>query len=446
MVRTVGRAIIFGTPSLYKGCGAPPWSVSSLSRSSYPRPTRRMRAPPPVPTRRPRRTSSPHFAGRRSPCPAIRRSSPAVASASTPAAPAESLATPAFAAHRPMRFLGTTADLGMELNVRFELKADRFQNLKCTPIEQQQAISGCRVGFPTISPVPQYAIRTAGGVGQRLHVNVDFDSQREFDANNNLRVWYEGLEDDILKRVEAGNVTFRAPRSRFISAAIPANNFGVQAVAQLGNLELSGIYAQQKGNVIKDRVYDVGATTTQPLDRVARDLDYEQGRFFFAVDPALVPGYPAVDVLAINSPSLPDSLRVGSLHVYRVRALSPLSNSNQNIGGVRAVACPPGARAVDCGTQRAGPFQWEVLQEGKDYYVDPSGAWFTLASRLDQSDYLAVSYIPAGQTSCGAGRRCIGTFPVAANPDTAAAPDTLRLVYDPKPAVTAAPPTVRFEI
>ncbi|HXL11564.1 MAG TPA: hypothetical protein VN955_09220, partial [Gemmatimonadales bacterium] len=200
----------------------------------------------------------------------------------TPAAPAESLATPAFAAHRPMRFLGTTADLGMELNVRFELKADRFQNLKCTPIEQQQAISGCRVGFPTISPVPQYAIRTAGVVGQRLHVNVDFDSQREFDANNNLRVWYEGLEDDVLKRVEAGNVTFRAPRSRFISAAIPANNFGVQAVAQLGNLELSGIYAQQKGNVIKDRVYDVGATTTQPLDRVARDLDYEQGRFFFA--------------------------------------------------------------------------------------------------------------------------------------------------------------------
>src|SRR5205823_12028537 len=134
--------------------------------------------------------------------PSLKLAAAGPAATPTPAAPAESLATPAFAAHRPMRFLGTTADLGMELNVRFELKADRFQNLKCTPIEQQQAISGCRVGFPTISPVPQYAIRTAGVVGQRLHVNVDFDSQREFDANNNLRVWYEGLEDDVLKRVE----------------------------------------------------------------------------------------------------------------------------------------------------------------------------------------------------------------------------------------------------
>ncbi|PYP71608.1 MAG: cell surface protein SprA, partial [Gemmatimonadetes bacterium] len=338
----------------------------------------------------------------------------------------------------------------MDLTVRFELKADRFRNLTCTSIDRQQAISGCRGGFPTVSPVSQYAVRTGGVVGQRLHVDVDFDSRREFDANNNLKIWYQGLEDDVLKRVEAGNVTFRAPPSRFITAAIPANNFGVQAAAQLGSLELTGIYAQQRGNVIKDRVYDVGATTTQPIDRVARDLDYEAGRFFFAVDPALIPGYPAVDVLAINSPSLPDSLRVGSLHVYRVRALSPLSNSNQNIGGVRAVACGPSPRrSVDCGAQRAGPFQWEILQEGRDYYVDPSGSWFALATRLDQSDYLAVSYVPAGQTGCvspsaGAGR-CVGTFPVAAHPDTSLV-DTLRLVYDPKPGVTAGSPSFRFEI
>src|SRR2546422_4096511 len=69
----------------------------------------------------------------------------------------------------------------------FRSKADRFQNLKCTPFEQQQALSGCQARFPTISPVPQYSVRTAGIVGRRLHVNVDFDSQREFDANNNLR-------------------------------------------------------------------------------------------------------------------------------------------------------------------------------------------------------------------------------------------------------------------
>jgi len=329
----------------------------------------------------------------------------------------------------------------MELNLRLELKADQFRNLRCTSQELQLTLSGCSAGFPTITPNPQYAIRTAGIVGQRLHVDVDFDSQREFDANNNLHVWYEGLEDEFLRRVEAGNVTFQAPASRFITAAIPANNFGVQAIAQVGPVELRGILAQQKGNVVKDRFYSVGDVTSQPLDREARDLDYESGRFFFVIDPAALPGYPAIDILRLDQLPRPDSLTVGALRVYRRRAIAPTSSGNQNVGGVRAVACGPrtSGRAVDCSVQREGPFEWEILQEGKDYYVDPTGTWFALANRLDASDYLAASYITASGTDS------VGTLPVGASRDSAKA-DTLRLLYDPKPSVTASSPTFRFEI
>ncbi|HEV8265002.1 MAG TPA: cell surface protein SprA [Gemmatimonadales bacterium] len=372
---------------------------------------------------------------------------PALAPATGTAALAAAAPGPEAAAPAPPRpfqaagvtgLLGPYADLGMQLNLRFELKADQFRNLRCSSEERRFAISGCNAGFPTISPNPQYAIRTAGVVGQRLHINVDFDSQREFDANNNLQVWYEGLEDEILRRVEAGNVTFQAPPSRFISAAIPANNFGVQAIAQVGPLEFRGIFAQQKGNVVKDRFYTVGETTSQPIDREARDLDYEPGRFFFVIDPAALPGYPAVDILALDETPRPDALTVGNLHVYRRRAVATGSAGNQNAGGVRAVACGATAVPIDCPVQREGPFEWEILQEGKDYYVDASGTWFALANRLDQNDYLAVSYITAS------GADSIGTFPVAAKPDTLI--DTLRLVYDPKPGVTAASPSFRFEI
>jgi Motility related/secretion protein len=363
--------------------------------------------------------------------PALALVLPATSAPAAPAAPAPAVTSAQRA--------GPYADLGMQLNVRFELKADQFRNLRCTAPEQQLAISGCNAGFPTITPNPQYAIRTAGVVGQRLHINVDFDSQREFDANNNIQVWYEGLGSEFLRRVEAGNVTFQAPPSRFISAAIPANNFGVQAIGQVGPVEVRGIFAQQKGNVVKDRFYSVGEVTSQPLDREARDLDYEAGRFFFAVDPAELPGYPAVDILALAGTPLPAALTVGGLRVYRRRAVAPGSTSNQNAGGLRAVACGVGAGPVDCAVQREGPFEWEVLREGTDYYWDASGAWFALASRLDQNDYLAVSYIAAG------GADSIGTFPAVANPDTTVI-DTLRLVYDPKPGVTAASPSFRFEI
>src|SRR5207237_9598516 len=127
------------------------------------------------------------------------------------------------------------------------------------------------------------------------------------------------------------------------------------------------------------------------------------------------------------------------LRVSRGRARAATASGSQNGGGVRAVACGPGRKAIDCAIQREGPFDWETLQEGKDYYVDPSGTWFALANRLDQSDYLAVSYISASRLDS------VGTLPVDANPDTAAV-DTLRLVYDPKPGVTALSPSFRFEI
>ncbi len=359
----------------------------------------------------------------------------------TPAAPPEPPRRVVAGAGTDRSLFGPYADLGMRLNLRLELKADQFTNLNCSPTERLFAFSGCDPGFPTITPNPQYQILTSGVVGQRLHINVDFDSEREFDANNNLQVWYEGLEDEMLRRVEAGNVTFQAPPSRFISAAIPANNFGIQAIGQIGPLELRGIYAQQKGNVIRDRFYTIGEVTSQPLDQELRDLDYEVGRFFFAIDPAGLPGFPAIDILELVTTGVPDSLRVGSLRVYRVRAQSSTSIGNQNIGGVRAVACGAG---TGC-TQRAGPFQWEILVEGRDYYVDPTGAWFALTTRLAVDDYLGISYIPAGQAGCGAPRPCVGTFPTVANPDTAEL-DSLRLVYDPRPGVTAASPSFRFEI
>ena len=333
--------------------------------------------------------------------------------------------SPPFAAPSPPSAAASLADIGMNLNLRLELKADQFRNLRCTSQELQGTLSGCNSGFPTITPNPQYAIRTGGIVGQRLHVDVDFDSQREFDANNNLHVWYEGLEDEVLRRVEAGNVTFQAPPSRFITAQIPANNFGIQAIAQVGALELRGIVAQQKGNIVKDRFYTIGDVTSQPLDREARDLDYESGRFFFAIDPAALPGYPAIDVLQLDLVARPDSLTVGALRVYRRRAIAPSSNGNQNAGGMRAVACGPGplGKAIDCGVQREGPFEWEILQEGKDYYVDATGAWFALANRLDQTDYLAVSYITASRTDS------VGTFPVDARPDTSIVVEISDLSY-----------------
>jgi hypothetical protein len=306
------------------------------------------------------------------------------------------------------------ADLGLQLRARFEMKADQFRNRRCTAADLANPVSGCESGFPTPALDAQFNVRAGGIVGDRVHINVDYDSEREFSANNNINVYYQGLEDEILQRVEVGNVGFNAPASRFITASIPANSFGIQAEGQLGAFELRGILAQQKGSQLRSKVYTVGETTTLPVDRELRDLDYESGRFFFTVNPQLLPGYPDVDLLGVAADLVPASQRPVALRVYRLRAQSAQGATNPNLGGILAIA------DRDDSPQRVGPFPWELLVEGRDYFLDPSGLWFALASQVRDLDFLAVSYVTASGDT-------VGTFP-AVNRGL----DTLRLIYEPR--------------
>src|SRR6185503_18043659 len=137
----------------------------------------------------------------------------------------------------------------------------------CTAFDISSLTQGCRNGFPTPAIGQQFAVRAGGVVSQRVHVNVDYDTEREFSASNNINVFYQGLEDEILRRVDIGNVTFDAPRSRFITAAIPANSFGIQTLSQVGPLEIRTILAQQRGSSLRTRVFTIGDQSTQPVDR-----------------------------------------------------------------------------------------------------------------------------------------------------------------------------------
>ena len=137
---------------------------------------------------------------------------------------------------------------------------------------------------------------------------MDFDTERDYQRNNNVQVYYEGLQDEIVRRVDVGTVVFQPPPSRFITAAVPANNFGVNATFELGPVQLQTLAATQKGSVVAERTYTVGQTTSQAQDRQARDLDFESGRFFWVVDPDSLPGTPALDILKLDPDDAPAHL------------------------------------------------------------------------------------------------------------------------------------------
>ena len=324
---------------------------------------------------------------------------------------------------RPAGVLGLPskyADLQVDGQARLELRTDRIRNERCTPFALLDPASGCRGGFTAPRLDNQFNVLAGGVIGRRLHINVDYDSERDFQGKQNIQVYYQGLEDEIVQRLEVGTVTFQPPPSRFITAAVPANNFGVNATFQVGPFQFQTIAAQQKGSSVAERVFTVGDRISQPQDRQLRDLDFESGRFFWVLDPAIVPGYPALDILNLNPETVAQNDRPKEqLRVYRYRPALSQGGSNPNVGGINAIAI-----SAD-GAQRQTA-RWELLVQNQDYYLDQSGLWFVLGSKLDQRDFLAVSYL----TASGA---AVGTGPVSDTPTPPNQPpvDTLRLIVEP---------------
>jgi hypothetical protein len=320
------------------------------------------------------------------------------------------------------------ADLVIDGYARTEIRTERRRNLRCTPAQVLDLNSGCRGGFQAPRLDTYLAVRSTGLLGRRVHVNVDYDSERDFTARNDIQLYYEGLEDEVVRRVEVGTVTFRPPPSRFLTASIPSNNFGVNATFEVGPVTLQGIAATQKGSVVAERTYTVGGTTVQPQDRQVRDLDYESGRFFWIVEPDSLPGFPSLDILQLDRTNLPPSavINQGDVRVYRYRPAG--TGINPNLGGIHAWALSADGLGVVAG-------QWELLRRDLDYYGDPSGLWIALTARLDQNDYLAVSYLSlAGQ---------VGTRPAQDAGDQPIR-DTLRLIVEPR--VDASRSTFRHEM
>ncbi len=281
---------------------------------------------------------------------------------------------------------GPNSDLSVDVRTRIETKGERFRDERCNNGQLSGLLAtACQSPFTPVFGF-DFIMLSTGTVADRVHVNIDYDTQREFDASNAVNVYYEGKANDKLQRLEVGNVSFALPSTRFLSSGVPSGNYGLQAVAKLGRFRVQGIAAQQKGNIVQDRVFYVGDRTLQTADREIKDNEIEPRRFFFTVDPALFTGvYPNVDILnraqlASIASALSDTIRPRRIVLYRVQ----FGTQPQN---------PNGPRFRIIGDPGEGRQTYDVLREGVDYYLDPSQLWFALVRPLNQgNERLVVAY------------------------------------------------------
>lgn len=275
--------------------------------------------------------------------------------------------------------------LTVDLRARVEAKGERVRNERCVA-GQFGASFRCAGSFqPTFDF--EFNLRSLGTVGDRIFVDVDYDTQREFDASNRISLAYRGTPHHLVESLEVGNVSFAPPVSRFLTSGIPSNNYGVLASGSVGPVQFSAIAAQQKGNVVTDQLFTVGDRTRSTEERAIEDYQIEPRRFFFTVDPALFgSAYPNIDILdgprmQALAASIPDTLRPSRVFVYRLL----LGGQPRNPNG-------PQFRILGDPTSQRGQV-YELLREQVDYYMDPSQLWLALVTPLNQNtERLVVAY------------------------------------------------------
>ena len=113
-----------------------------------------------------------------------------------------------------------------------------------------------------------------GNIGDLVNLDWSYNTDATYDFENILKLNYEGKEDEIVKKVEAGNVSLPLPGT-LISGA--QNLWGFRTDLQFGKLSVSAIFSQQKG---ESKVIQLEKGAEKQEFEISA-LNYETNRHFF---------------------------------------------------------------------------------------------------------------------------------------------------------------------
>jgi cell surface protein SprA len=112
-----------------------------------------------------------------------------------------------------------------------------------------------------------------GNIGDKLKLPISYNTLANFDFDNQLKLDYTGTDDEIIKKIEAGNVSFSSKGSLIPGAQ---QLFGLKTQLQFGKLYITGVLANQRSQ--KQSLGLQGGSANTYFEFKAND--YEENRHF----------------------------------------------------------------------------------------------------------------------------------------------------------------------
>ena len=147
----------------------------------------------------------------------------------------------------------------------FGLKINRIDN-PALPEEQRKTVS-----FDFQEKIQMNVI---GKIGEKLKVTANFNTETTFDFENQMKVEYMGHEDEIIKKIEIGNVSLPLNGTLITGSQ---SLFGFKTQLQFGKTTITGILSQQKST--KSEIEVSGGAQTSEFDIYADQ--YEANKHYF---------------------------------------------------------------------------------------------------------------------------------------------------------------------
>lgn len=241
----------------------------------------------------------------------------------------------------------------------------------------------------------QVQVNVNGTIGDKLQINADWNTERTFEYENQLKIKYTGYEDEIIQNVEAGNVSIQT--SPLIGGGEAL--FGVKAQFKMGPLSLTTLASQKKGEIKEKSV--TGGATSQDYD--IRAYEYSTNHYF--IDTIYASQDPNLNLFnnfyGQPTPAYDSRYYVQDIQVWRsitqyttnpsernanVFVDLPSRRRNQNYGDtLRNNNVQPKPGEIEVG-------RFILLTEGTDYIIHRETGFISFKTSLNTNDVIGVAY------------------------------------------------------
>lgn len=128
--------------------------------------------------------------------------------------------------------------------------------------------------IPTFDFKEKIQMNVTGSIGDKMQLGINYNTDAMFEFENRTKLQYAGKEDEIIKKIEAGDVTLPMTGTLITGSY---SLFGLLTELQFGKLTVTSVVSQQKG---ESSVIDVKGGAQATDFEIFAD-QYEANRHFF---------------------------------------------------------------------------------------------------------------------------------------------------------------------